>query len=167
MEAAIGLIGTVVGACIAGAFMYYKDRQRQDFERERARKALLLDKYEEIFKDLSAYSSHAGEISMQMLSETGYGGKFDPDKLTTSLKENKLKMNVTFYAPELLEELSEIEKKHKSVSSFVTEFILEVEGSAKKEKLTGDAAVAAAELSKIVETTKEKLAGLAKKQIDA
>ena len=42
MEAFIGLAGIVIGATIAGVFMFFKDKQQHNFEKVRAKRELLL-----------------------------------------------------------------------------------------------------------------------------
>lgn len=162
------IIGTIVGACIAGAFMYFKDKNQMEFERLKSKKELLLDKYEHIYKDLNAYSAFSNEISMQMISETGYGGKFDIKKLSISLSDNQLIMDVMFYAPELQNIMNKVHQKQEDVTKSVTTFILDTEATKEhREKLTGDAFIASAELSKLVKEAQKKLAGLVKAQLNA
>lgn len=168
MEAAIGLIGTIIGACIAGGFMHYKDSKNRVFEKEKDKKALLLSKYEEIYKDLSAYSGFANEISMQMISEAGFSGKFDSKDITYNLKNNNLKMNVMFYAPELAYKIAHIDEKYIIIIESMTNFLLkETTTPEEKVKLTGNATVASIELSRLVTNAQEELALLTKKLINA
>ena len=168
MEAITGLIGTIVGACIAGYFVFHREKKQREHEQQKQKRELLLQKYEQIYKDLSNYSHFVGEISMQMISEVGYGGKFDPGKFTATLKDCDLAMNITFYAPEISEQLQDIEAQHTIAARAMTEFLLKSEAShEERSKFTGDAAVASAMLTKTVKEAQEKLASLAYEQTNA
>ena len=168
MNALIGLIGTIVGAGIAGFFMFHREKQQRTFEKQKQKRDLLLKKYEEIFRDLSNYEIYGSEISMQMISEAGYGGKFDANKLSTSLRDNTLIMNATFYVPEIIPEITLIEEKLNIVTRAVTAFLLKVDAPLEqKSKFSEEALVASAELSRVAKAAKSKLAELAGKQVNA
>jgi gas vesicle protein len=168
MEALVGLIGTVVGAAIAGAFVFLKDKQQHNFERAKEKKKLLLEKYELIYKELIIYQEFATDISMQMISEVGYSGKFNVNKIRKDIKDTNLKMNASFYAPQLSHVLEEIEQKHTIIARAMTEFILKFDAP-KDEKgtLTGNATIALAEMTKLVSKAQVQLSSLALEQVNA
>ncbi|PHR52139.1 hypothetical protein [Cycloclasticus sp.] len=168
MEALIGVVGTIIGATIAGVFLFHKDKRQYNFEKEKARRELLLTKYEEIYSNLADYSGFAQEISVLMIGDAGYGSKFDATKLQTNLKENKLKMNVMYYAPELQDDIVEIDAKQTVVARALTKYLLDQNNNEEsKGKLTGETAIASAELSKLTAKAQEKLAALVRVQLDA
>ncbi|HKK44375.1 MAG TPA: hypothetical protein VJ964_02560 [Balneolaceae bacterium] len=168
MEALFGLIGTVVGASIAGAFVYFKDRQQHDFERTKEKKTLLLEKYELIYKELLIYQAFASDVSMQMISEAGYSGKFDQTKIRKEIKDTCLKMNVSFYASELSVVYEEINIKYTIIMRAMAEFVLKFDASKdQKGKLTGEAAIALSEMSDLITKAQDQLSKLALEQINA
>lgn len=106
------------------------------------------------------------EISLQMISEVGYAGKIDVKKFSTNLRDCGLVMNVTFYAPEISSEIKEMEQKHAIAARALTEFLIKPDApQEEKGKLTGDAAIASAEIQKTASLAKEKLAKLASEQV--
>ena len=164
MEALFGLIGTVVGAAI----VYFKDRQQHEFERTKEKKELLLEKYELIYKELSIYQAFASDVSMQMISETGYSGKFDQNQIRKDIKNTNLRMNVSFYAPQLSEVFKEINKKYTIIMRAMAEFILKYDASKnEKGKLTGEAAIALSEMSDLITKAQEQLSKLVLEQVNA
>ena len=168
MEAIAGLFGTIVGACIAGFFVFHRDKKQREYEQLKQKKDLLLQKYEQIYKELTNYSHFVSELSMQMISEVGYGGKFDSEKFRTTLKDCDLAMNITFYALEISEYLKNIESEHTIAARALTEFLLKSSAShEEKSKFTGDAAIASAKLSETVKEAKGNLALLVREQISA
>jgi glutamate synthase domain-containing protein 3 len=168
MDAIIGLIGTIIGAAIAGGFVYFKDKQQHDFEVTKERRSLLIEKYELIYKEFDLYQAFATDISMQMISEAGYRGKFNPDKIRKDIKSANLRMNITFYAPELLDIFEKIDKKYLLIIRTMGEFILKFDASKdQKGKLTGEAAIALAEMGNLIGEAKDQLSKSVGKQIHA
>lgn len=168
MDAIIGFVGTVIGAAIAGGFVYFKDKQQHDFEVSKERRSLLVEKYELIYKELDLYQAYATDISTQMILEVGYSGKFDPNKIRSEIKNANLRMNITFYAPELLEIFEKIDKKYQIIVRAMGEFILKFDASKDhKGKLTSEATIALAETGNLIGEAKDKLSKLAGKQIHA
>lgn len=164
----IGLLGTLIGATIAGIFVVLSNRQRQSFERAKENRELLLAKFEAIHKGLIAYQKLANELSMQMVSEAGYGGKIDPSKLSRDAVLSDLKMNVLFYAPELKDIVSQIEEKHKLIGSYAAKFVLGSEGAGNsKERMAGNAAIETTKSQKLTEEAEKMLADLVSAYINA
>ncbi len=168
MEALIGLAGVVVGSLITGLFLLWSNRQNHQHEEEKEKRRLLLEKYELIYSGLLSYQSLANEISLQMLSEAGYSGKFDGKQISKDYASSNLKMNVSFYAPELCDIVDEMDVKHSIIGRAVTEFILDKEQSKnKKGDHTGAAVIAAAELQKITDQGIKMLSKLASEKVNA
>ena len=168
MEALIGLAGVVVGSLITGLFLLWSNRQNHQHEEEKEKRRLLLDKYELIYSGLLAYQKLANDVSLQMLSEAGYSGKFDSSAISKDYASSNLKMNVTFYAPELRDLVDEMDKNHTIIGRTAAEFLLEKDQSKeRKGNQAGVAAIAAAELQKITDQAIEKLASLASGQVNA
>ncbi len=166
MDAFIGLVGTIIGAAIAGGFVYFKDKQQNDFELTKDRKKLLIEKYELIYKEFDLYQAFAMDISMQMISEAGYGGKFNPDKIRKDIKSTNLRMNLSFYAPELLDIFEKVDKKYLYIGHAMGEFILKFDASKEeKGKLTAETAIALAEMGDLIGKAKDQLSKLAAKQV--
>lgn len=162
MEALIGLTGVVIGSLITGLFLLWSNRQSHEQEEAKEKRRLLLEKYELIYSGLIAYQKLAGDISMQMISEAGYNGKFDASAISKDYASSNLKMNVSFYAPELIELVDAMDKQHILIGRSVAEFLLDKENSKeKKQNHTGVVAVAASELQQITNQAIEKLSALA------
>ncbi|MDB4077458.1 hypothetical protein N9537_06400 [Porticoccaceae bacterium] len=168
MEALIGLAGVVVGSLITGLFLLWSNRQNYEHDEEKNKRRMLLEKYELIYSGLLVYQKLASDISMQMISEAGYSGKFDSSVISKAYASSNLQMNVTFYAPELRELIAEMDKKQNLVVRSATEFLL-AKGQSKeeKERYTETAIIASAELQKITNQAIQKLASLASGQVHA
>lgn len=168
MEALIVLAGVVVGSLITGLFLLRSNRQSHEQEEAKEKRRLLLEKYELIYSGLLAYQKLASDISMQMISEAGYSGKFDTSAISKDYASSNLQMNVSFYAPELIDLVDAMDKKYVLIVRSVAEFLLDKENSKeKKENLTGVAAITASELQQITNRAIKKLSALASGKVHA
>lgn len=168
MDAIIGLAGVVIGSLITGFFWIWSNRLNNEHDQAKEKRRLLLEKYELIYSGLLAYQKLANDISLQMLSEAGYGGKFDASGISKDYASSNLKMNVTFYAPKLSDLVDEMNKKHKIIARLATGFILDNGQSGdSKEQSAGKATIAATELQNITQEAIEELARLASSQVNA
>ena len=164
MEALIGFFGTLLGAAIAGGFTFYKDRQQRGYDREREKRELLIEKYEDIYQQLNKWAISANSITMEMLSETGFGGKFDASKFSPA-DETVVKMNVQFYAPELTSKIENISNQYAIVLRAVTNFLLDDNiTKSGKEEITSNTAVASTKLFREIESVQRELAKIVNKR---
>lgn len=148
MEALSGFIGAGLGALIAGLSIYFSDQRKANFEKEKAKRDLLLGKYELIYNELRQLKNYGHVVGMQLLGEVGFGSKFDANNIRIDLSNNNLNMAINFYAPELKQELSEIEATHNSLSEALGQFVLK-EDPAEKQKATGKVIQSAQKLEKL------------------
>jgi hypothetical protein len=168
MEAIIGLVGVVVGSLITGLFLLWLNRQNHEHDEEKNKRRMLLEKYELIYLGLLAYQKLASDISMQMLSESGFSGKFDSSEISKDYASSSLQMNVKFYAPELLDLLAEMDKKQTLIARSATEFLLAKEDTKeKKENCTEASLIALAELKNIINQAIEELSLLASSKVNS
>lgn len=102
MTAWIGIIGTIVGALLAGGAAWFNARSQIRRQEERDRKNHILSKLEELYEAITQLRRHYAELTiteMMTLAQVDRSAMKPPDMQPLPL--NKIQMLVGFYAPEL------------------------------------------------------------------
>jgi hypothetical protein len=100
MSAWIGIVGTIVGALLAGGTAWLNSRSQLRRQEERERKKLILSKLEELYEIVSQFKhSYVKSTTSQLTSLAERRPLEQSDVPPVPLE--KLHMLVGFYAPEL------------------------------------------------------------------
>jgi hypothetical protein len=102
MTAWIGIIGTVVGALLAGGAAWFNARSQIRRQDERDRKKYILSKLEELYEAITQLERHYQQLTItEMMSLALVDRKLEKPPDVQPLPLNKIQMLVGFYAPEL------------------------------------------------------------------
>ena len=111
MSAWIGLAGTVVGAAIAGVLLYFRDSAQRTFSRQAERRALVIDKYERLYRELTDIDSSIGNLAVDLIGVASLGDKIDLGQYTSKIPLSSALMYAEFYAPQILPNLQPLQPK--------------------------------------------------------
>lgn len=111
MNSWIGLIGTVVGAFIAGTLLQFRDSAQRKYTRQTERRALVVEKYELLHQELTDIDTIIGNIGVDLIGVAGLGEKIELGKYSSKINVNSALMHAEFYAPEISPFLEPIQPK--------------------------------------------------------
>jgi len=111
LSAWIGLIGTVIGATIAGVLLYFRDSAQRMYSRQAERRGLVIDKYEELHRELTDIDSSIGNLGVELIGVASLGDKVDLGKYSSKLPVSSALMHAQFYAPQILPCLEPLQPK--------------------------------------------------------
>jgi len=117
MNAWIGIIGTIIGAFLAGGAAWLNSRFQLRHQSERDRKKFIFQKLEEIHELLSAYKQSYKLLTAESLRVYASGQAEFAE--TEPIPSERLKMLVGFYAPVLERSLKNIEDQAESYGDLI------------------------------------------------
>src|SRR6185503_18650968 len=100
MTAWIGIIGTVIGALLAGGAAWLNARSQIRRQEERDRKKYILSKLEELYEAITHLRRHYAELTIREMMHLAGRIPMEPSKILP-LPIGKIQMLIGFYAPEL------------------------------------------------------------------
>ena len=166
MNAWIGLIGTIIGAIIAGTLVHFRDSSQRRDSRRVERRALLIDKYEILHKELTDIGSNIGLLAVDLIGVASLDDKIDFEKYKSEIPMNSALMHAQLYAPEITDNVEVL--KVKSVEFYRLIWQLSATGSELKNERLAIAAKAldvSGEIETLSKNAKSELSSVARQLI--
>ena len=106
----VGVVGTIVGATIAGGLMLLKEVGQRKHARQTERRALVIHKLEQLHQELTDIDAAIGNLSIDLIGVAALGEKLDLSRYTQKIRVSSVMMLAGFYAPQLLPHLQPLQK---------------------------------------------------------
>jgi hypothetical protein len=163
MEALLGLIGALAGTAIGGLVTYKVANQQHVHERRTEKERRLIAAYESIHDLLTTIAGQASTMNLGVLGAVGFNSPIKGDLLKEKVQLDRLRMLVAFYAPTLGPDVKAISDQFAIVSRAVGETILQKDQTDEwRSKMAEMAVFASVEITKLAQSSQDKLAGLAR-----
>ena len=146
--------------------MYFREGSQRQYSRQAERRALVIEKYEQLHQDLTEIDSSIGLLGVDLIGVAGLGDKIELGKYTDKIPMSSALMHAEFYAPEILPYLEPLQPK---LTEFYQLVFMLRSSKDKNEKERLDQAQAGIDISyqvkEIIKIANKKLAELAKEVI--
>jgi hypothetical protein len=165
MTAWIGIIGTIVGALLAGGAAWLNSRSQLRRQEERDRKKLFLGKLEELYEIVSEFKHSYTRTTMAQLTSLAERRALDQSDVPPVPLE-KLHMLIGFYAPELEPQLAQLMKCREEFGAVLVRRVgLERQNDARIKSFLGELQVKSINLNQACEETQKRIVALSKRYI--
>lgn len=101
----------MIGAALAGILLHLRDAAQRKYSRQAERRALVIEKYEQLHQELTNIDSSIGNLGVDLIGVAGLGDKVDLGKYSDKIPVSSALMHAEFYAPEILPHLEPLQPK--------------------------------------------------------
>ena len=146
--------------------LHLKDTAQRKYSRQAERRALGIEKYEQLHQELTDIDSSIGLLGVDLIGVAGLGDKVDLGKYKSNIPVSSALMHAEFYAPEILPYLEPLQPKLAEFYQLIFKL-----GSSRNEKEPVRLALAESgielsyQVKEIIESANSELAKLARKAI--
>lgn len=114
MDAWIGIIGTVIGTIVGGGLGLVNTRIQMRHQDNRDKRALLLEKLEELYEALSRYRKFYEGLAINAIAKAHGAQQYSIEDIPT-LPTERIQLLLRFYAPNPVDHSIQIESSSKEV----------------------------------------------------
>jgi hypothetical protein len=166
VSAWIGIVGTVVGAAIAGGLLYFRDAAQRRYSRQAERRALVIGKYEQLHKELSEIDTSVGALAVALIGHASLRDNVTSSELSSSTPLNSALMHATFYVPQLLPQLEALQPQVVELYRIAFKLNSAKDGSESERLALAESGMEISfQVSRLVTAAKAELGSLARKSI--